>query len=131
MDATATSSKSEIESIERQRVSALVNGDHETTRRLHSDEYELVTPPGATLSKEQYLGAIAAGKIHYVAWDVESPIKVRVYPEIAMIRYQAVLELVVDGQAVPRDRYWHTDVYEKRDGRWQAVWSQATRIASA
>jgi hypothetical protein len=83
MDATGTRAKSEhgeIESIERQRISALVNGELETARRLHSDEYELVTPPGATLSKEQYLGAIAAGKIHYVAWNVEAPIKARVYP---------------------------------------------------
>ena len=25
-------------------------------------------------------------------------------------------------------RFWHTDIYELRDGRWQVVWSQATRI---
>ena len=31
---------------------------------------------------------------------------------------------------VDRDRFWHTDVYELRDDRWQAVWSQATRIRS-
>jgi hypothetical protein len=24
--------------------------------------------------------------------------------------------------------FWHTDIYEKRDGHWQAVWSHATRI---
>jgi 4a-hydroxytetrahydrobiopterin dehydratase len=27
-------------------------------------------------------------------------------------------------------RHWHTDIYGRRDGRWQAVWSQATRIRS-
>jgi hypothetical protein len=25
---------------------------------------------------------------------------------------------------------WHTDCYRRRDGRWQVVWSQATRIES-
>ena len=134
MRLTTTNSKSErgeIESIERERVHALVNGEMEVARDLHSDEYELVTPLGAALSKGQYLGAIAAGGIRYVAWDMEAPIKVRMYAEVAMIRYQAVIEIVVNGRAIPRARYWHTDAYEKRGGRWQAVWSQATPIASA
>jgi hypothetical protein len=26
------------------------------------------------------------------------------------------------------DQFWHTDICKLRDGRWQAVWSQATRI---
>jgi hypothetical protein len=26
---------------------------------------------------------------------------------------------------------WHTDVYERRDGRWQVVWSQATTIGAS
>ena len=30
-----------------------------------------------------------------------------------------------------RDRFWHTELYEVREGRWQAVWSQATRIQTA
>jgi hypothetical protein len=25
--------------------------------------------------------------------------------------------------------FWHTDIYERHNRRWQAVWSQATRIA--
>ena len=24
--------------------------------------------------------------------------------------------------------HWHTDLYERRDGRWQVVWSHATGI---
>jgi hypothetical protein len=29
---------------------------------------------------------------------------------------------------VPQADYWHTDLYEQRDGTWQVVWSQATTI---
>ena len=25
-------------------------------------------------------------------------------------------------------RYWHTDYYERRDDRWQVIWSHATEI---
>ena len=38
------------------------------------------------------------------------------------------LEIVVQGNHIPRQRYWHTDLYERREGRWQVVWSQATGI---
>ena len=34
----------------------------------------------------------------------------------------------VDGAEGELWQYWHTDGYERRDGRWQVVWSQATRI---
>ena len=56
------------------------------------------------------------------------PIQVRLYGDAAVIRYQSELEIVVGGERVPRGRYWHTDSYEKRDGQWQIVWSQATAI---
>ena len=36
-------------------------------------------------------------------------------------------EILVRG-ALDSGMFWHTDVYEIRDGRWQAVWSQATQI---
>jgi hypothetical protein len=126
---TANSDAENVRATERERTRALVSGEMEIARQLHADDYELVTPLGVVLSKEQYLGAVAAGDLHYLVWDVESPIKVRLYSEVAAIRYQADIEIVVQGQAYPRARVWHTDVYEKRAGRWQAVWSQATAIA--
>lgn len=47
------------------------------------------------------------------------------------VRYQSRLEIVVDGENVPVLRYWHRDSYEKRNGSWQVVWSQATLIQRA
>jgi hypothetical protein len=46
----------------------------------------------------------------------------------AVLRYQSQLQIPIQGQATPLLRYWHTDYYEKRKGRWQVVWSQATQI---
>jgi len=50
-------------------------------------------------------------------------------PDAAVIRYRSVIEGVVGGRPIPRGRYWHTDAYERRGGRWQVVWSQATASA--
>ena len=99
----------------------------EVARQLHADDFQLINPLGQSLSKEQYLGGIASGDLDYLVWEPES-IEVRLYDQAAVIRYQSQLEIVVQGQKVPRQRYWHTDSYEKRNGRWQVVWSQATGI---
>jgi hypothetical protein len=52
---------------------------------------------------------------------------VRTYRAAAVVRYQARIEVEFDG-GIDADLFWHTDLYEYRDGRWQAVWSHATRI---
>ncbi len=95
--------------------------------QLHADDFQLINPYGIAFSKEQYLGGIASGEIHYLVWEPES-IAVRQHGEMAILRYQAQLEIIVSGQKLPLRRFWHTDSYEKRDGRWQVVWSQATEI---
>lgn len=112
---------------ERGRLRSLVAADTEAARALHADDFQLITPLGSMLSREQYLGAIAAGHMRYLSWEPEA-ISVRLYGTAAVLRYQAQLEIVFGGHVVPRARYWHTDSYEWRDGRWQAVWSQATAI---
>jgi hypothetical protein len=91
-----------VRAMERERTRALVRGEVEVARELHADDYEFVTPLGVVLSKDQYLGAVAAGDLQYLAWDVESPIKVRMYSEVALIRYQADIEIVVQGRGYPR-----------------------------
>ena len=116
-----------IRATERERIRALVEANMEVARQLHADDFQLINPRGQSLSKEQYLGGIASGDLDYLVWEPES-IEVRLYEQAAVIRYQSQLEIVVQGQKVPRQRYWHTDFYEKRNGRWQVVWSQATGI---
>ena len=46
-----------------------------------------------------------------------------------VVRYRSQIEVEVQEQHYPRAPYWFTDAYEKRDGRWQLVWSQGTGIA--
>jgi hypothetical protein len=116
-----------VRATERERLRALVSADLESARRLHADDFQLITPSGGAVTKEQYLGGIASGSIHYLEWEPDS-IAVRVYGPAAVIRYRSQLEIVVQGQKIPRRPYWHIDLYEKRDGGWQVVWSQATEI---
>jgi hypothetical protein len=116
-----------FQDLERRRLAALVASDVELTRSLHADDYELITPGGAALSREEYLDGIATGDLDYLVFEPASAITVRVYDRVAAVRYQAKIEVLVSGQ-LDSGLFWHTDIHELRDGRWQAVWSQATRI---
>jgi hypothetical protein len=116
-----------LRATERARVHALVTGDVARARQLHADDFQLINPLGGVVSKDQYLGGIASGQIDYLFWQPDS-IAVRLYGDAAVIRYQSQLEIVVQGRHIPRQRYWHTDLYERRDGRWQVVWSHATGV---
>lgn len=116
-----------IRDIERTRLKALVSGDVSAAGLLHADDFQLVTPIGALLSKAEYLGAIAASQIKYLYWE-PGAIEVRLTERAATIRYTAELEVIFGAHHVPRAHYWHTDTYELSASGWQAVWSQATQI---
>jgi ketosteroid isomerase-like protein len=117
----------QLRSIERARLRALVDADIPTASRLHTDDFELINPRGGTLSKEQYLRDIASGDLNYLEWE-PGEIRVRMYGKSAVIRYQARLRISLKGSPGRNVRFWHTDLYEKRNGQWQIVWSHATQI---
>lgn len=119
----------QIRDIERARLRALVNADMSAAELLHAPDFQLITPIGATLSKAEYLGAVASGQIKYLLWE-PGDIAVRLYAASTLLRYRARLEVVFGGHKVPPGDYWHTDAYELRDQRWMVVWSQATAISA-
>jgi hypothetical protein len=117
-----------LRATERERLRALVSGDVERASQLHSEDFQLINPLGGALSKQQYLG-ISSGQIRYLYWEPES-IAVRLYDGAAVIRYRSQLEIIVQGRHIPRQRYWHTDLYERHGMQWEVVWSHATAADS-
>jgi Domain of unknown function (DUF4440) len=119
-----------IRATERERLRALVEANVEAAGRLHAADFQLVTPTGRVLSRDQYLDNVASGEINYFVWEPDSEIAVRLYGQAALLRYRSVMEMGDETRKVVL-RCWHIDAYEKRNGRWQAVWSQATEIQGA
>ena len=115
-----------IRATEQERLRALREGDIETAERLHADDFELITPDGLRLTKDSYLEGIRTGAMRYLRWEPDE-IRVHIYDGGAAIRYTSTIEIIDSGEHFGPNRYWHTDVYERRDGRWQIVWSQATQ----
>ena len=133
-----------LRDIERQRLRALVQADMDTAATLHADDYQLITPRGYAMSKQEYLDRIASGRLRYRVFEPVSDIAVRGSGEVALLRYQVRISVAEDddengdengdaGDSLVHAAMtcWHTDCYECRNGRWQAVWSQATVIRPA
>jgi hypothetical protein len=126
--ANAQSVPDELRAVERERLRALVNADIAAAYRLHAQDFQLINPLGGALSKADYLGAIESGEIQYLMWEPGN-IEVKLYTDAAVLRYQAELRIKVKALPdAPTGRFWHMDVYERRDGAWQVVWSQATQV---
>lgn len=120
----------ELESLERARLRALVAADLEAAQRLHASDYQLITPGGGSLTKDEYLGLISSSEFRYRTFEPASPVTIRMHRDVGIARYQAQI-VVVDGHGtneLDAGLFWHTDVWERRADGWQAVWSQATRI---
>ena len=125
--AEAVSTDEDLRSLERTRLRALVERDFELALALHSSEFHLITPRGATYSRESYLQAVEVGRIVYLKWQA-ADILVRRLGNVALLRYRAELEMPSASGEPESFENWHTDSYELQNGLWQVVWSQATRI---
>jgi hypothetical protein len=114
--------------IESERLRALVDAKMDVFEKYHSTEYQLISPAGLPFTYASYRDAIGSGKLDYLVFEADSPVVIRVHGSAAILRYQAKLEFAWDGQKQKPVKLWHTDYYEKKDGTWKAVWSQATQI---
>lgn len=109
--------------LERRRAAALVDRDMPTVEALHASDYTIITAGGRRFTRERYLATISKD-VFYTRWDAGDIDVQRIGNGGVMLRYRGLL-----GFPSGRTRdVWHTDIYERRDGRWQAVASHATEI---
>lgn len=125
--AEAISTDEDFRTLEQTRLRALVARDIALAQALHSPEFHLITPRGSTYSRESYLQAVEIGEIVYLKWEAAA-ILVRRFGSVALLRYQAELEMPSASGEPSAFACWHTDSYELHNGFWQIVWSQATLI---
>ena len=122
-----TSQADRLRAIEATRLQALVDADTATARDLTAPDFQLINPAGAALSRDDFLGGVAAGAIDFRSLEAISPIAVRISGHSANLRYRTRFDLVVGGTHLTHDA-WTTVLYERRDGRWLVVWGQTTAV---
>jgi hypothetical protein len=124
-----TVSAEELRALERRRLRSLVDADLDVARALHSPEYQLITPGGVSMSRDDYLTQIASGELRYSVFEPEqdSEVAVRLFAGAAAVRYVARIVVTFPG-GTDDARFWHTDLWEAHPAGWQATWSHATSI---
>jgi uncharacterized protein DUF4440 len=125
--AQGSSQADRLRAIEHARTQALVEADTATARRLMADDYQGINPGGQPLSRDDLLAPVKAGVLDFLVDRAASPISVRLYGDAAVLRYQRDFDLVIAGTRLTH-KAWSTELYERRDGRWQIVWEQTTAV---
>jgi ketosteroid isomerase-like protein len=125
--------RSEAEQIFQKQESDWANAvkqrDVEKLSRLEAEEFEFTGPTGQIWTKARQLETIKAGDLEIDSFEL-SELKARVYGDAAVVRFRIVWNGRYRGADLGGPQQV-TDVFVKRDGRWQCVASHATRIAAA
>jgi ketosteroid isomerase-like protein len=104
---------------------AQVHGDKAALERLLAEDYRLANSSGQVETKAQFIADQTAPGYKLEPFTVEEPIE-RVMGEVALLGGVARLKGIDGGK--PYDvRLRFLDVWQKRGGRWQVVFTQATR----
>ena len=120
-----------LRAVETTRLQALVDADTATAHRLTAPDFQLINPAGATSAKDDYLEGVAAGFPDYLVFEPSGPIAVRLAGNSASLRFPVSFDLLLGGELRLTHQAWVSELWERRGGRWQIVWEQATAIPNS
>jgi ketosteroid isomerase-like protein len=107
--------------------SAIVRRDHAFLERTWADEYLHVHSTGAVRTRAQWLADHRAGRTR-LEYSRPDDIQVRIYGDTAVALYRVRAKGRVAGRERPEGDYRVMRVFVRRNGRWQCVAAQFTRV---
>jgi Domain of unknown function (DUF4440) len=123
---TAGSPAPQVRAAERTVLRAYVDADTHTLGALLAPDYQQIDVTGTAETRADTLANVGGG-VDFVTLTPVSPIAVRVHGDSAVARVELAFKVVARGQTV-QHRGWNTDLFERRHGHWQLVWTQTTAI---
>jgi ketosteroid isomerase-like protein len=122
---TESETQDEIRQLEGRRLRAMMDADTAALDRILGDDLTYTHSNGAVDTKASFLAAIKSGKLKYESVTTDG--QVRVQGDTAVVTGRGAMRVRAgDRQLDMAVRF--TDVYVKRDGRWQMITWQSTRI---
>jgi len=128
--------EAELLKLEREWAAATNSHDAEGVRRIIADDVVMVYPDGTPGTKADEVRSIESGAITADGWEMADPRVTVLDADAAFITGRSIItngKYKDPNQKKPIDisgEYRFLDVYARRDGKWQAVASQATKIAN-
>jgi ketosteroid isomerase-like protein len=127
--------EAELNKLEREWSGAFKNRDVETVKRILADDVAMTYPDGTTGTKADEVRSIETGAMTLESWDTTDTKVTVIDADAAFITGKSTLKKasLKDAKGKTIDisgDYRFLDVYAKRNGKWQAVASQTTKIAT-
>ena len=119
--------RTEILAIENQWATAIERQDAAAFDRLAAEDFRFLEEDGRWLNRAEYIAARSHNPDN-VKSAVQDEIEVRQYGDAAIATGRSILHGTRAGKPFVYRFRW-TDVYVRRDGRWQAVSGQLTSLA--
>lgn len=116
----------ELLKLENAFADAIANNDLEGIGRLVADDWIIIDPNGEIVDRARFFEVIKSGSLTHEMMQSED-LRVRVYEDSAVVIAVTRTKGKFMGQEFStRERA--TDVFVKRDGRWQCVLTHLTRF---
>jgi ketosteroid isomerase-like protein len=113
-----------VKKLELEWLESYVKRDTDFLERYVSDDYTSIDPHGTVVDKKGEIESVKSGDLAITEMK-PNEMKVRTYGDAAVIAGRSTIKAKVSGQDASGE-YRFTDVWVKRDNRWQAVASQLT-----
>lgn len=117
-----------IREVEQAQVQAALSGNRAALEKIFAAEFRLINPAGAVASREELLAMLSGGAPPYRA-AVYTTDSVLPYGQVVITTGTETVEFGSGAQAGQKQKRRITQVWERRDGRWQLVLRQATLVA--
>jgi len=120
-------SEQDVRDMERQWRQAWLATDAAALDRIHAEDYTAIPNIGTVSTKPEVMADVRRGAFRYTRME-HSEMTVRIYGTTGVV----VGRTINEGHRRDRDvsgDFRYTRIYVKRNGRWQAIMAQYTRIA--
>ena len=116
----------EILKLEKEFIQAIVKNDAEAIGRFLDDDWIIIDADGGVVDKARFLGVVKSGDLSHEMMESDD-VRVRVYGDSAVVTGLTRTKGKFKGQDFTTQER-ATDVFVRREGRWQCVFSQLTRF---
>ena len=120
-------SEEELLRVEKEFAEAIVKNDLEGIERLVADDWIIIGPDGEIVERSRFFEVIKSGAMTHDTMESED-FRIRIYGDSAVVTGITRTKGKFMGQEFStKERA--TDVFVKRDGRWQCVLTHLTRLS--
>ena len=113
--------------IEHDMSAALTKTDADAAAKMIADTFYAVNPDGTTQNKTQFIADLKSGKLKLESNQLDDMKVHAADADMAIVTYRSTDKGTYDGHDLSGQYRW-LDVFAKRNGTWQFIVSQGTKL---